>query len=151
MRQPKLHYGVAREIALKTGRKLKELSIKKATKKALDIHDIATVKIANKNDCPRYMGAVLENVSVGSAPEWMVGRLKAAGQRVHQAVVRGLVGEIAIDLGIADEVGDVDEFLVPVRTLRRANIVCSHAFLGLVRACHARSSMATHSCNPGPT
>ncbi len=52
----------------------------------------------------------------------VIERLKAAGQRVHQAVMRGFEGKIRIDFGIADVVGDIDEFFVPVGTLRGANI-----------------------------
>ena len=108
------HYGVAREIALKTGRKLKELFIKKVTKKADDIHDIATVKIANKNDCPRYMGAVLENVSVGSSPDWMVGRLKAAGQRSINNIV-DISNYVLLEMGHPTHIFDYDK--IPSNTI----------------------------------
>ena len=108
------HYGVAREIALKTGRKLKELFIKKVTKKADDIHDIATVKIANKNDCPRYMGAVLENVSVGPSPDWMVGRLKAAGQRSINNIV-DISNYVLLEMGHPTHIFDYDK--IPSNTI----------------------------------
>ena len=108
------HYGVAREIALKTGRKLKELFIKKVTKKADDIHDIATVKIANKNDCPRYMGAVLENVSVGLSPDWMVGRLKAAGQRSINNIV-DISNYVLLEMGHPTHIFDYDK--IPSNTI----------------------------------
>ena len=108
------HYGVAREIALKTGRKLKELSIKRATKKASDIHDIARVKIDNKNDCPRYMGAVLENVSVGPTPDWMVDRLKAAGQRSINNIV-DISNYVLLEMGHPTHIFDYDK--IPSNTI----------------------------------
>ena len=108
------HYGVAREIALKTGRKLKELSLKKVTQKAQDIHDIATVKIANKDDCPRYMGAVLENVSVGSTPDWMVARLKAAGQRSINNIV-DISNYVLLEMGHPTHIFDYDK--IPSNTI----------------------------------
>ena len=108
------HYGVAREIALKTGRKLKELFIKKVNNKADDIHDIATVKIANKNDCPRYMGAVLENVSVGPSPDWMVGRLKAAGQRSINNIV-DISNYVLLEMGHPTHIFDYDK--IPSNTI----------------------------------
>jgi len=108
------HYGVAREIALKTGRKLKELSIKKVTQKAQDIHEIATVKIANKDDCPRYMGAVLENVSVGPTPDWMVARLKAAGQRSINNIV-DISNYVLLEMGHPTHIFDYDK--IPSNTI----------------------------------
>ena len=112
------HYGVAREIALKTGRKLKELSIKKARKMADNINHIATVKIANKNDCPRYMGAVLENVSVGPAPEWMVARLKAAGQRSINNIV-DISNYVLLEMGHPTHIFDYDKILSNTIGIRR--------------------------------
>ncbi len=108
------HYGVARDIALKTGRKLKELSIKKATKKAQDIHDIASVKIADKEDCPRYMGAVLENVSVGPTPDWMVAHLKAAGQRSINNIV-DISNYVLLEMGHPTHIFDYDK--IPSNTI----------------------------------
>jgi len=112
------HYGVAREIALKTGRKLKELSIKKAIQKADDIHDNATVKIANKDDCPRYMGSVLKNVSVGSSPDWMVARLKAAGQRSINNIV-DISNYVLLEMGHPTHIFDYDKIPSNIIGIRR--------------------------------
>ena len=112
------HYGVARDIALKTGRKLKELSIKKAIQKADDIHDNATVKIANKDDCPRYMGAVLKNVSVGSSPDWMVARLKAAGQRSINNIV-DISNYVLLEMGHPTHIFDYDKIPSNIIGIRR--------------------------------
>ena len=53
----------------------------------------------------------------------IVERLETAGQRVHQIIVGGLVGEIGIDVRIADIVGNIDEHLVRLGPFGRANIV----------------------------
>ncbi len=56
----------------------------------------------------------------------VIERLEPAGERVHQAVMRGLERKITVDLGVAYVVGDIGDFPVPVGTLRRANIDVGH-------------------------
>ena len=52
--------------------------------------------------------------------------LKTAGKRVHETVMRNLVGKLAIDALVADKIGDVGKLRVPVRTLRRAHVNRGH-------------------------
>ena len=108
------HYGVAREVALKTRRKLKNIPVKKSNVKSKDIYKIAKVTIEDKDDCPRYMGAVLHNVTVGPSPNWMVERLKAAGQRSINNLV-DISNYVLLELGHPTHIFDYD--MIPSNTI----------------------------------
>ena len=102
------HYGIAREVALKTKRKLKNIPVKISNAKSKDIHKIAKVTIEDAADCPRYMGAVLHNVTVGPSPEWMVERLKAAGQRSINNLV-DISNYVLLEMGHPTHIFDYDK------------------------------------------
>ncbi|MEH2306476.1 phenylalanine--tRNA ligase subunit beta [Nostoc sp.] len=77
--------GVAREVAALTGGKLSipepgEVSISKNTGNL-------TLKIADTQACPAYIGTVIEQVKIASSPEWLQQRLRAAGVRPISNVV----------------------------------------------------------------
>jgi len=79
------YVGVAREIAILEKRKMKYdfdglvLPKKKSRKLKVEILD-------NKL-CPRYIGAVMENIKIKESPEWMKKRLEASGIRAINNVV----------------------------------------------------------------
>ena len=108
------HYGIAREVALKTRRKLKNISVKTLNAKSKDIHKIAKVTIEDATDCPRYMGAVLNNVTVGPSPDWMVERLKAAGQRSINNLV-DISNYVLLEMGHPTHIFDFD--MIPSNTI----------------------------------
>ena len=108
------HYGIAREVALKTRRKLNSIPVKTSNIKNKDIHKIATVTIEDKNDCPRYMGAVLNHVTVGTSPDWMVDRLKAAGQRSINNLV-DISNYVLLEMGHPTHIFDYDK--IPSNTI----------------------------------
>ena len=77
--------GVAREVAALTGGKLSipepgEVSI---TKSGGNL----TLKIADTQACPAYIGTVIEQVKIAPSPEWLQQRLRAAGVRPISNVV----------------------------------------------------------------
>ncbi|MBE8987111.1 phenylalanine--tRNA ligase subunit beta [Nostoc sp. LEGE 12450] len=77
--------GVAREVAALTGGKLSipepgEVSISKNTGNL-------TLKIADTQACPAYIGTVIEQVKIAPSPEWLQQRLRAAGVRPISNVV----------------------------------------------------------------
>ncbi|MCC5614949.1 phenylalanine--tRNA ligase subunit beta [Nostoc sp. CHAB 5836] len=77
--------GVAREVAALTGGKLSifqpsEVSI---TNSARNL----TLKIADTQACPAYIGTVIEQVKIAPSPEWLQQRLRAAGVRPISNVV----------------------------------------------------------------
>jgi phenylalanyl-tRNA synthetase beta chain len=68
------HAGMAREICALEGRKYRNHTIQKIhPKKGLK------VEIKDKILCLRYMGAVLENIEIGSSPKWIQERLIVCG------------------------------------------------------------------------
>lgn len=91
------HIGVARDIAVKTGRKLKKpKSLKGVAKGASGKH--VSVKITAAKGCPRYIAGVVRNIKVGPSPDWMVEKLKAAGMRSINNVV-DISNYILLELG----------------------------------------------------
>ena len=79
------HVGMAREIAAVEKRKIDYdydglILPKKKTKKL-------KVSVEDKVVCPRYIGAVLENVKVGDSPQWLRNRLEKSGIRAINNVV----------------------------------------------------------------
>jgi phenylalanyl-tRNA synthetase beta chain len=46
-----------------------------------------TVRIEDPEGCPRYMGAVIRDVTIGPSPEWLANRLRAIGQQPINNVV----------------------------------------------------------------
>ena len=79
------YVGVAREIAALSGKKMDYdfdgLKLPKIRSKKL------SVKIQDKKLCPRYIGAVLENVEIKESPDWIKSRLIASGVRPINNVV----------------------------------------------------------------
>ena len=108
------HYGIAREVALKTRRKLNSISVNTSNAKSKDIHKIAKVTIEDASDCPRYMGAVLNNVAVGPSPDWMIDRLKAAGQRSINNIV-DISNYVLLEMGHPTHIFDYDK--IPSNTI----------------------------------
>ena len=47
----------------------------------LQTNDATLVTIQDKDLCPRYMGIVFENVTIGPSPDWLARRLTSAGVR----------------------------------------------------------------------
>ena len=110
------HIGVARDIAVKTGRKLRfpDMSIAKSTgEKALSI------TMENNKDCPRYIGGIVSQVSPGSSPEWMRARLEAAGQRSISNLV-DISNYVLLEMGHPTHIFDFDKLEQKAIHVRRA-------------------------------
>ena len=99
------HYGVARDIAVYTKRKLSNPEIRNK-----EIKKNPTIKISAEyiNDCPRYVGGLVNNVSVGSSPMWMQDRLVAAGQRPINNLV-DISNYVLMELGHPTPIFDYDK------------------------------------------
>src|SRR3972149_6634097 len=78
--------GIAREVAVITGQKLKipVANIKEAKEKA---SDVIAVEIKDKDLCQRYVARVIKNVKIGESPKWMQDKLSASGVRPINNVV----------------------------------------------------------------
>lgn len=75
------HYGVARDLnAFLTSNQMKA-EFEKVSSKPLDSEGTTDYQLEVEDSalCPRYIGAVIENVKVAESPEWLKHRLKAIG------------------------------------------------------------------------
>lgn len=77
-------YGMAREIGAMIGRPVKPRG---AAKRKNGVAPLKKFVRIEGGGCRRYLGARIEGVKIGSAPEWMARRLRAAGFASFNAVV----------------------------------------------------------------
>lgn len=104
--------GIAREVAVLLQRPLKEtppvprdLVVQVAEKTAKEAIEVS---IESKERCGRYCAAVLYNVTVGPAPQWMRRRLEAVGQRPLNNIV-DVTNYINIGYGQPTHAFDLDK------------------------------------------
>jgi len=100
------YVGVAREIAMLEKRKFdydfEGLALPKKKSKKLKI------VVKDSNLCPRYIGAVMENVKIKESPEWMKKRLEASGIRAINNVVDA-TNYVMLELGNPLHAFDADK------------------------------------------
>ena len=77
-------YGIAREVAALFGGELQPMP---GTDPAITHPDWVDVTIEDKEGCPRYIGRIFRDVTVGPPPAWLRARLEAAGMRSISNVV----------------------------------------------------------------
>ncbi len=78
-------FGIAREVAVITGKKLKETGrFKKADE---SIEKTVNLEIQDKKDCPLYVARILRDVKIGPSPQWIKDRLELLGCRSVNNVV----------------------------------------------------------------
>lgn len=78
------HIGFARELATVLGRSLNVPEIERGQMKSAGQLNIS---VENLELCPRYVGAILENIEVKASPDWMQRRLSSLGVNVINNVV----------------------------------------------------------------
>jgi phenylalanyl-tRNA synthetase beta chain len=78
--------GVAREVAALTGQALRIPALEVTTDGAPAEKQVS-IEILDPSLCPRYIGMVIRDVSIGSSPFWMQRRLHVAGMRPISNVV----------------------------------------------------------------
>ncbi len=76
------HYGLAREIAALTRKKLRELEIPEPASASG-----SSIQISAPNECPFYSARRIENITVGPSPSWLQARLEAVGLRAINNIV----------------------------------------------------------------
>ncbi len=108
------HVGVAREISVKTGQEMMFTHAEKRHCKKNDVDDILSVKIDDKNCCPRYVAGVVKNIKVGPSPDWMRDLLESAGQRSINNIV-DISNYILLEMGHPTHIFDYDK--VPSHTI----------------------------------
>jgi phenylalanyl-tRNA synthetase beta chain len=77
------------------------------------------VRIEDPSGCPRYIAAVVRDVRVGPSPEWLAGRLRAAGLRPINNVVDA-TNYVLLELGQPLHAFDLDRLNGPEIRVRRA-------------------------------
>lgn len=80
------HLGIAREVAVLSGQKLRPPPPRLSEGVAAASGKVR-IRIEDPQRCPRYVGRVVEGVSVGPSPAWMVNRLRACGVRAINNIV----------------------------------------------------------------
>ncbi len=80
------HIGVAREIAALTERKLTIPPVR-VMESSTAASRAATVRIRDRENCPRYCARVIRNVRIAPSPKWMQDQLTAVGIRPINNVV----------------------------------------------------------------
>ncbi len=110
------HQGIARDIACATNRKFKPLQINPIESKG---NELLSIKMENPDDCPRYVGGIVKNVKVGPSPDWMVVKLKAAGQRSINNLV-DISNYVLLEMGHPTHIFDYNRLRQKEILVRRA-------------------------------
>jgi len=111
------HYGIAREIALKTSRKLKFPEVKEV--KPFGTKEQMAVNISDPNGCPRYIAGVVDNIKIGPSPSWMKELLESAGQRSINNVV-DISNFVLLEMGHPTHIFDYVQLPTNTIGVRRA-------------------------------
>lgn len=97
------HFGIAKEVGVIFGMKVKEKKYKIFEPKSTEL------KIEIKDDkCIRYMGRIIRNVKVEESPKWLKEKLNAIGQKSINNIVDA-VNFIMYDLGQPIHCFDLDK------------------------------------------
>jgi phenylalanyl-tRNA synthetase beta chain len=97
--------GIAREVGALTGARLKESAGRRVRAKT---RRTFRVKLKAGQDCPRYVGRVIEDVNPAArTPDWMVERLRRAGVRSINPVV-DVTNYVMLELGQPMHAFDLD-------------------------------------------
>ena len=101
------HFGVARDLAALTN--IKNFNVVQApiVNRANQTGPIS-VQIEDANDCPRYSGVYISNVTVGKSPQWLINKLSAIGVRSINNIV-DITNYILHDLGQPLHAFDADK------------------------------------------
>ncbi len=97
------HYGLAREIAALTQNPLRRLEIAEPLTKNGPV-----VQISAPNECPFYSARRIENITVGSSPDWLRARLEAVGLRAINNIV-DITNFVMLEIGQPLHAFDADK------------------------------------------
>jgi phenylalanyl-tRNA synthetase beta chain len=110
--------GIAREVAALTGQTWRDPPLDyQATKAAAK--DLIEVEIADPDLCPRYVAAIVEDVTIGDSPDWMKKRLIDAGLRPISNVV-DITNYVMLEIGQPLHAFDYDKVRGKKIIVRRA-------------------------------
>ena len=100
------HIGVARDVAALTETALTRPEVDIPTLGG-DVDDLVSVDIQVPEDCPRFVGMVVRDVTVQPSPEWMQDRLRAVGLRPISNVV-DITNFVMLEMGQPLHAYDLD-------------------------------------------
>jgi phenylalanyl-tRNA synthetase beta chain len=78
-------FGIAREVKAMLGIPLKNNPFERTREETGNCPMI--VEIEDGDDCPRYAGCLVENITIGPSPDWMQQRLERSGIRALNGIV----------------------------------------------------------------
>ena len=112
------HIGVAKEISILTGNKIKKTnnSFKESSSNTSNEIDI---NIQNKKGCPRYGARVIKGVKVRKSPDWMISRLEQCGIRSVNSIV-DISNYVLLELGHPLHIFDLDLLVGKTINIRSA-------------------------------
>ena len=108
------HKGIAREIAVLTGMKIKDQKIKIKEKNKLKTKNFVAIEIKDRNNCLRYTLRVIDNIKVTSSPKWVQDRLTACGLKPINNIV-DITNYIMIETGQPLHALDFDKLDSPIQ------------------------------------
>jgi phenylalanyl-tRNA synthetase beta chain len=100
------HFGLAREIAALTGKKLHKGSEEDRLLKAVNPH--AGVTISAPNECPFFSARKIDNVTVGPSPAWLRAKIESVGIRSINNIV-DISNLVMLELGQPTHAFDADK------------------------------------------
>ena len=98
------HFGLAREIAALTGKKLKS-----TTRESKIPVKKTGVTIASMRECPFFSARKIDNVSVGPSPQWPRAKIESVGVRSINSIV-DISNFVMLELGQPTHAFDADKF-----------------------------------------
>jgi phenylalanyl-tRNA synthetase beta chain len=111
--------GVAREVSAITDQKVRDPSIEYEAK-GVPIKGRALVEVKDRDLCPRYVAALVENVKVADSPAWLQERLLAAGMRPINNIV-DITNYVMLEMGQPLHAFDFKKLRGGTIIVRRAN------------------------------
>src|SRR5881394_882663 len=97
------HFGLAREIAALTGKRLKS-----APRKAKIAIKKSGVTISAARECPFFSARKIDNVKVGPSPQWLRGKIESVGIRSINNIV-DISNFVMLELGQPTHAFDADK------------------------------------------
>ncbi len=101
------HFGLAREIAALTGKKLK------STPRDAKIAIKTGVTISSIHECPFFSARKIDNVKVGPSPQWLRAKIESAGIRSINNIV-DVSNFVMLELGQPTHAFDADTVRGPI-------------------------------------
>jgi len=111
------HYGIAREIAALLGKKIKPLEITEKIQEGDQVK--LNINIQDKENCSRYIGAVMGKIKIEPSPLWLQNLLKSAGIRPINNVI-DVTNFVMLELGRPSHAFDRREMKEDTIIIRRA-------------------------------